>query len=179
MVSISAVGTLQGDDARTKAQLALGRWILESSRYAVVVVDAGDRVRYLNSVAERLLGHRLKEVYGWPQSALVTLAEMSAAALSWLPGWHADDKRDVAVLIQPDGHQIAVLVRRTPLPYSSVHVGWVIALRDISALYAVARHASGEPPPAGVGYQSVRRRISNHGSDAGNEDTAAALAALH
>lgn len=163
----------------SETQREFARWILGSSKDAIAVVDAGDRIRYLNSVAERLLGHRLEEVSGWPQAAVITMVELSAEGASWLRGWKVDDSRYVAVLIQPDGHQVVVFVRRTPLPYSSVHVGRVIALRDISALYALARHASGEPLRAGRGYQSTRRRISEHGSGAGKGDARAALGILH
>lgn len=61
--------------APDKSNARICRETLDDMARATIITDAAGGIRYLNAEAERLLGYRQSEVFGWALPALITSCE--------------------------------------------------------------------------------------------------------
>jgi diguanylate cyclase (GGDEF)-like protein/PAS domain S-box-containing protein len=105
---------------------------------AVITLDAGECIEYLNPAAERLIGWPLAQARGRPLDDVVRLVNEDGDTPIESPLRRANARnfpvlieRDVA-LVTRDGRTISIEVSAAPIRYDGQTVGGVLVIRDVS-----------------------------------------------
>ncbi|WP_428610510.1 EAL domain-containing protein [Sedimenticola sp.] len=138
-------------DSRTTSQLdtLTTRSILSSIADAVITTDINRRINYMNMVAEKLTGWRLKSARGLPLTQVFQAMDEGAVKLEETisrcleTGSPASGQRQELILVHKDGIGIAVEESVAPIrdEQKQIH-GIVVVFRDVSQTRSLAAQVS-------------------------------------
>jgi PAS domain S-box-containing protein len=182
---LRAVADRERDVARARgAELAASearqRAVLEAALDAVITMDSGARITYVNSAFERTFGYRAQEVIGRDLAETIVPPSLREAHRQGLARYLATmeprilDRRIEVTAMRADGSEFPaeVAVTRTELPGEPVFTGYV---RDITERQRAQRELMASRARLVTASDAARQRVTRDLHDGAQQRLVATL----